>query len=356
MRVGIVLNGRRTADEIADLARLAEECGIDRLWLSGGSRTKDHFLRLAVAATRTTRIQLGPVAVSPFEAHPARIAIELLTLHEIAGGRAAVVLGGGGDFAATLGVGFEGRVDAVEDTIDVTRAMARGGEVNHQGRRFRVGGLFSPWSGIVAPPLHVGANRPRMIGMAARKADGVMFTDMPLAHVPALVARVRGALAAAGRSAADFAIGNWFVWNVQDTREHALALARRQLGFRLYYIRDVAAAIGLPEAEARELEGRQREMLRAIFAGGQPWAPPDGVADRLIRHLTLSGGPEDLDGCVERLLAFERAGLTEIALAPHGDAARAIRLLGERVLPLVQKPGARDEAGRPPSRGGRDVE
>lgn len=344
MRVGVVLDGRRTADEVADLAKLAEDCGIHHLWLSGGSRTKDHFLRLAVAATRTTAIQLGPIAVSPLEAHPARLATELLTLQEIARGRAAVVLGGGGDFAATLGVGFEGRVDAVEDTIDVTRALARGGEVNHRGRRFQVRGLFSPWTGIAAPPLYVGANRPRMIRMAARAADGVMFTDMPLAHVRSLVEPVRAGLAEAGRSGGDFGISNWFVWNVQETREEAFALARRQLGFRLYYVREVAAAIGLPEAEARELERRQPEMLRAIFEGGQPWAPPAPVAERLIRHLTLSGGREDLDECLERLRAFARAGLTEIALAPHGDPARAIRLIGEHVLPLVQK----DADRRPP--------
>ena len=335
MRVGIVLDGRRTADEVADLAKLAEDCGLRQLWLSGGARTKDHFLRLAVAATRTTAIQLGPVAISPFEAHPARIAIELLTLHEIARGRAAIVIGGGGDFAATLGVPLEGRVAAVEETIAITRAMARGGEVSHRGARFAVHGLFSPWTGVAPPPLHVGANRPRMIAMAARQADGVMFTDMPLGRLAALVAQVRTGLAEAGRDAGGFAISNWFVWNVQETREEAFALARRQLGFRLYYIRDVAAAIGIGDAEARELARRQPEMLRAIFAGGQPWVPPAPLAERLIRHLTLSGGREDLDGCVARLREFERAGLTEIALAPHGDPARAIRLLGERVLPAL---------------------
>jgi alkanesulfonate monooxygenase SsuD/methylene tetrahydromethanopterin reductase-like flavin-dependent oxidoreductase (luciferase family) len=337
MRVGIVLDGRRTADEVADLAKLAEDCGLRQLWLSGGARTKDHFLRLAVAATRTTTIRLGPVAISPFEAHPARIAIELLTLDEIARGRAAIVIGGGGDFAATLGVPLEGRVAAVEETIDITRAMARGGEVSHRGQRFQVHGLFSPWSGVAVPPLYVGANRPRMIRMAARKADGVMFTDMPLDDLASRVQELRAATVAADRHPGEVAIGNWFVWNVQETRDEALALARRQLGFRLYYIREVAASIGLSDAEAGELARRQPEMLRAIFQGGQPWVPPEPLAERLIRHLTLSGGREDLDECVERLRAFERAGLTEIALAPHGDPARAIRLIGERVVPVVQK-------------------
>src|SRR2546422_4407077 len=133
--MGIGLNGRRSADEIAELARQAEEAGIRQLWLRAGARTKDRFLRLAVAATKTKAIHLGPVATSPFEAHPARIAVELLTLHEVARGRGAIVLGGGGDFAATLGVKLEGRVQAVEETLEITPAVARGGGGKPAGPR-----------------------------------------------------------------------------------------------------------------------------------------------------------------------------------------------------------------------------
>ena len=59
MRVGVVLDGRRSAAEIAELARLAETYGFSHVWLSGGARTKDHFVRLALAAAATRRIRLG---------------------------------------------------------------------------------------------------------------------------------------------------------------------------------------------------------------------------------------------------------------------------------------------------------
>jgi 5,10-methylenetetrahydromethanopterin reductase len=337
MRVGIVLNGRRSANEIAELAKQAEAVGIRQLWLAAGARTKDHLLRLAVAATTTKTIQLGAVAISPFEAHPARIAAELLTLHEIARGRAAIVFGGGGDFAAALGVQLRERVRAVEETIDITKAMARGGAVNHRGRLFRVHELFSPWTEVEPPPLYVGANRPRMMRMAAHNASGVMFTDMPLVYAKSLVEQVRAGLAEASRPPEDFRISNWFVWNVQETRAEALELARRQLGFRLYYIRDVARSLGMTEAEARELERKQPQMIRATFEGREPWLPAGHLTELLIRNLTLSGGREDLNDCIQRLLDFEQIGLNEIALALHGEPSHAIRALGERVIPAVQK-------------------
>jgi alkanesulfonate monooxygenase SsuD/methylene tetrahydromethanopterin reductase-like flavin-dependent oxidoreductase (luciferase family) len=176
-----------------------------------------------------------------------------------------------------------------------------------------------------------------MLALAARKADGVMLTDMPLAFIATPIARLRDALAAAGRERAKFAISNWFVWNVQETRDEALRLARRQLGFRLYYIREIAASIGLGDAEARELSTRQADMVRAVFQGTSSWLPSPSVVETLIDHLTLTADLRGLDGCLGRLMEFERLGLTEIALAPHGDPAAAIRLIGDTVVPAVQR-------------------
>jgi alkanesulfonate monooxygenase SsuD/methylene tetrahydromethanopterin reductase-like flavin-dependent oxidoreductase (luciferase family) len=335
VKIGVVLDGRRSAAEVAELAALAEAVGLPQFWLSSGARTKDHFQRLAVAATRTRRIQLGAVAVSPFEAHPARLAVELLTLDEIAGGRAAVAVGAGGDFAAALGVRVQNRVAAVAETLDIIRAVARGGRVRYRGSLFEVRDFFSPWALEGPPPLYVAANRPRLLGLAATRADGVMFADMPPEQVATLVARLRAAQAAAGRPAGALRVSNWFVWNVQETAAEALALARRRLGFRLYYIRDVAAMLGLGAGEVAALERNQADMRRAVLEGREPWLPEPALTDRLVRALTLSGGLADLDRVVERLRAFARAGLDEIALAPHGDPARAIRLLGERVQPTI---------------------
>src|SRR5262249_14061933 len=145
MRVGVVLDGRRTAAEIAELAKLAETHGFSNVWLSGGARTKDHFVRLALAAAATRRIKLGPIAVSPFEMHPVHIGLALLTLDEIAPGRACVVLGAGGDLAATLGPPARGRVEAVEECLDILRAQAAGGGITYAGRHYRGTGPLSPW-------------------------------------------------------------------------------------------------------------------------------------------------------------------------------------------------------------------
>jgi alkanesulfonate monooxygenase SsuD/methylene tetrahydromethanopterin reductase-like flavin-dependent oxidoreductase (luciferase family) len=334
MKVGVVLDGRRSGSEIAELAQHAEACGLDHLWLGAGARTKDHFVRLTLAAAATRRLQIGAIAVSPFEMHPAQLATALLTLDEVSGGRAGVVIGAGGDFTATLGVPARGRVAAVSDCIDIVRAVAAGGEIRYEGGRYRVDGLISPWRDVAMDRVYLAANRRRMLALAAAKADGVMLSDAPLAATDAVIRRLRASLAPA--RAASFRFSNWFVWNVQDTREEALRLARRLLGFRLYYIRDVAEWIGITADQAETLARRQPNMVSAVFRGETPWLPSAPLTERLIEELTLTADRRGVDRCIERLLEFERRGLTEIALAPHGNPAAAISLIGEVVLPRVR--------------------
>ncbi len=337
MQLGVVLDGRRSAAEIAELAKLAEENGIARLWLSGGSRTKDQFLRLSLAATQTKRIQLGPVAISPFEMHPVRIALSLLTLDEMAAGRASIVIGAGGDLAATLGVPLNHRVRAVSETVDIIHLLGRGDEVNYNGKSFQVNGLFSPWSRVKIPPLYIGANRPMMIRTAARKADGIMATDMPLDLVANLVQQTRLALVDAGRDPSQFRMSNWFVWNLQETEDQARRQALRTIAFRLYYIKDIAPTIGLDEKEALELQRKQAAMVRAIFEGKDPESLPKHVADLLIEHLTISGSLSDLDRHIDRLRQFEKKGLNEMALFVQGDPVPAMKLLGQKVIPALNE-------------------
>lgn len=332
----MVLNGRRSADEIAELALLAEQQGFAHFWLSGGSRTKDHFLRLAAAAAKTRRIQLGPVAMSAFEMHPVRIGLSLLTLNEMSDGRAGIVLGGGGDLAATLNVPLKNRVESVAETIDLIHLIGHGGEVNYSGRIFQTKGLFSPWKDASVPPLYVGANKPRMLQMAAEKADGIMVTDMPLNHVKSLVDQVRAGLARARRDYGKFRMSNWFVWNIQATEEEAFRVAERTLGFRLYYIQDVAKSIGITSDQALDLKKKQPGMLRSLFEGKVPYTPPKEVAKVLIDNLTITGSHRDLDRAVERLHEFEKQGLNEMALSVEGDPVSGIKFLGEKVLPLIQ--------------------
>ncbi len=60
---------------------------------------------------------------------------------------------------------------------------------------------------------------------------------------------------------------------------------------------------------------------------------PEHIVEALVANLTFAGDLEAIDGVIEHLKSFEAAGLDEITLKVHGDADKAIRIIGERLVP-----------------------
>jgi hypothetical protein len=60
---------------------------------------------------------------------------------------------------------------------------------------------------------------------------------------------------------------------------------------------------------------------------------PEHIVEALVANLTFSGDLEAIDGAIEHQKSFEAAGLGEITLKVHGDPDKAIRIIGERLVP-----------------------
>ncbi len=100
MDIEIILEPDLHPNQVAELAVAAEKYGVRALWSSNYYQQWDAFLSLIPAAQQTSKILLGPLAVSPFEMHPLKMANALLTLNELSDGRAIIAVGAGG---GTLG-------------------------------------------------------------------------------------------------------------------------------------------------------------------------------------------------------------------------------------------------------------
>ena len=69
MHIDIALEPEYTADELAELAVLAERNGISTIWVTNDPQARDLFMLFTKAAAVTKRIRLGVMAVSPMEMH-----------------------------------------------------------------------------------------------------------------------------------------------------------------------------------------------------------------------------------------------------------------------------------------------
>lgn len=336
MQVDVILDTRARADALAGLGVLAEQCGIGGVWVSSLNDSRDPWANLSLLAQRTSRLTLGPIAVNPFDTHPFKIAAGLLTLNELAGGRARIVVGGGGEALQALGITPARRVRAVGECLDIIRAAATGAAVNYEGEVYKVRNCRLGWIEAPAPPVYAGAGQAQMLRMAARAADGIMMSDVPPGPAAGVIGTLDAGLAAAGRSRPSFWTSVFTAWHVHDDLARARAEARRWLFLRGIF-RPWLLAEFLDADEVQLVMNSQGAFARAFAAGSaEVEGVPGAVLDALVDNVTLCGTPQDVDKLAGKLRELHDAGLGGVALRLYADPARSIRLIGERIVPALR--------------------
>jgi alkanesulfonate monooxygenase SsuD/methylene tetrahydromethanopterin reductase-like flavin-dependent oxidoreductase (luciferase family) len=326
------------AEAFLALGRLAEDLGFDAVWTANHASAPDPFLAFSLLARETSRLRLGPVAVSPFELHPLKLANSLLTLNQLADGRANIVIGGGGGsmIAMHLKAGryvmHARMVRGVRECVEFLRKASAEKPLDYVGEVFQVDGYHPAWATATAPRIYVGATKPQMLRMAAAVADGVMFSDLTEGRLAETFAILNGALQQQDRGA-DFRVNNLYAWHVKRDRAAAAAEARRKLWVRgmveRWYIEPF-----LGPAEVELVENNMAGIIRAYRTNSPDIDDlPPALVDKLVDELTFCGDHADVDHLIGRLHTFAAAGVTEMGLRLYDDPADSIRLIAEAIGP-----------------------
>lgn len=328
------------ADEFLRLGRLAEELGFDAVWTANHVDAPDPFLAFSLLAHQSKSVRMGPIAISPYELHPVKMANSLLALNEIAGGRANIVVGGGGGSLIAMQL-KQGRyvmaprmVRGVRECVEMLRAAASGNPVDYDGELYQVSHYHADWAGQTPPLIYVGATKPQMLRMAARVADGVMFSDLTLGRLDETMQLLNATLDEHQREP-EFRVNNLFAWHVKKDRAEARAEAQRKLWVRgmveRWYIE--------PFLEPDEVDFVEQHMDGIIHAYVTDTPDIDDVPapllDKLVDELTFCGDYSDIDTLLGRCERFKQAGVTEMALRLYDDPEDSIRLLAEAIGPAL---------------------
>jgi probable F420-dependent oxidoreductase len=155
-RFGVVAGTAATGAEWAATARRAEQLGYHTLLVPDTLHTLEPFAALAAAATATSNLRVGTYVLSAPNRSAGLVAWQTESLQRLSDGRFELGVGGGRPGAErdaeTLGGQFgtpAGRVARVVETIEAVRKLDS------------------------APPILVAASRPRMLRLAAERADTV---------------------------------------------------------------------------------------------------------------------------------------------------------------------------------------
>ncbi|MCP4090679.1 MAG: LLM class flavin-dependent oxidoreductase [Gammaproteobacteria bacterium] len=361
MDIDIILECDVNPQQAAELAVQAEKLGIRALWTSNYHQNYDCFMSLMPAAAATSKILLGPLAVSPWELHPLKMANSLLTLNETSNGRGMAAISGGGGVLGALGWKIhkdgpvwpikdevtqarypERRVRGVEECIDVLK-LARTGKIaySYDGDIFQITRPFQhDWAKAERGPLIYGCcSGPMMLRMGARCADGIQVSDFTVGMMPGAMKNIQKGLAKRAEPAEDFRIGNFWAWHMKADKAVAMYEAQRELIWR-------GALVAKMADELREHLDSDEEVQLAIdnwdnffkafwTRSGVIDNVPQETVDKLIAGMSSTGDINDIDREIERFRAFADTGLTELSIRLFDDPMDGLKLIGEHVLPKL---------------------
>ncbi len=206
--------------DIATLARRAEEVGFDSIWIA------DHLLfrfagiesrggweclsLLAALAASTSRVELGTLVVCTGFRNPALLAKIADTIEEISGGRLILGIGAGyhePEYRA-FGYPYDHRVSRFEEAVRIISGLLKTGQVDFAGQFYQARECELRPRGPRAggPPLMIGTKGARMLRLTARYADlwngWVAFDTSRPSAVPPLREAVDAACREVGRDPA----------------------------------------------------------------------------------------------------------------------------------------------------------
>jgi 5,10-methylenetetrahydromethanopterin reductase len=334
MRIDLILQPHLSATEITELGVLAESVGISGVWVSNHLDGRDPFVNFVPLAERTTTLRMGPTALSPFEVHPLKMANLLFTLNEIAGGRAQVGIGGGGGTIEAMGIKPKRMVRAVRECFDILRLGLSGQPGSYSGELFSLHWFDTSWAQAPAPGLFAAANGPKMLHMGAQHADGIMTSDFTPSRLRWARDIIDPVLTERGIAEADFPLINFWAWHLKPDRAEARAEALRYLMARGTiwdpYIHDV-----VDPDEAAIVAANYPAFIKAYRKSSTIEGVPQAILDKLLDRGVAAAANSEIDREIEKLLELRAAGATGVALCLYHDPADAIRVIGERVVPVI---------------------
>ena len=340
MDIDIILEPDLTPQQITELGQAAEGYGIRALWTSNYFAHWDPFISLVPLAQSTKKLLMGPLAVSPFEMHPLKIANGLLTLNEMCNGRAQIAIGAGeGNLDAMDLKKPKKIVLAVREALEIVLAAAHGQlKDGYTGEIFNVNHPCAyDWLTASPPKVYMTAYRYMMMRMGGRVADGVFVGCTPPEIMEPAMENVEIGLDRRESPAEDFRINTFWAWHIKADRDEAYRESRRELAWRGRKLDPDLLVNWISEEEAQFVQDNFDAYVTAYFdRSGIVKGVPDDINDRLMHGMTSTGGIEDIDREIERFKLFKTRGLTEIAMRLHEDPMDALKIIGERIVPALQ--------------------
>lgn len=324
MRVGLCFDGFYSIHEMIELARLADESGMESIWMSDHLCFRDSLTSSMAFLASTKNIKVAPAPMSPYSRHPIISAMSIATLEEFAPGR-VIASPGTGNAAALKEAGIESPrpLKTMREYVDILRRFLSGETVNFKGEMFQINGAKMGFVPARPIPMYVTAVRSRMLQLGGEIGDGVLLSaGCAPGYIERCAAEIRKGAEKGGKPPAGVDIAGFVAASVAENPRDAVEANKM---FLAYIFRNIH------HAENIRLGGGtvDQEALGAAVAKRDWEAAKKYIGDDVVHAHSVAGTPAE---AAQRLEAFIKGGLDLPVLLPMGTQEvrrRVIRMARE---------------------------
>jgi 5,10-methylenetetrahydromethanopterin reductase len=323
MRAGLCFDGFYSIHEMIELAVLADDIGMESIWMSDHLCFRDSLTTAMALLAKTRKIKVTPAPMSPYSRHPIISAMSIATMEEFAPGR-VIASPGTGNAAALKEAGIESPrpLKTMREYVEILRRFLRGDTVNFQGEMFRINGAKMGFVPSTPIKMYLTAVRPRMLQLGGEIGDGVLLSaGCAPGYIAQCVGEIRKGAEKAGTSLAERDVAGFVTASVSTNPREAIEANKM---FLAYIFRNTH------HAENIRLGGGKvdQEGLAAAVSKRDWEAAKKYISDEVVDAHSIAGTASD---CRKHLESFTAAGLNLPILLPIGtpgarkDVVRVVR-------------------------------
>lgn len=134
MKYGLLIDPKYQPKELVGLAQEIEELGYSSFWYPDEKFFRDCYAGLALIASNTKSIKLGPCVTDPFSQNPIQTAQAIASIAEMAPGRTWLGMGAGGRGLRAMGIERNHPGTAIREAVEVIRRLLAGESVDFHGK------------------------------------------------------------------------------------------------------------------------------------------------------------------------------------------------------------------------------
>lgn len=317
-----------TPEEQLECAVIADEAGLDSVWVAEGWG-QDVVSLLGFLAGRTERVALGSGLMQIPARKPTATAMAACTIDVLSHGRMRLGLGLSGPQVSEgwYGVPFGRPLARTREYVDVVRRVLAGEKVQLPLESDApASGLGKPLRLLARPvqqpiPIYLGAIGPRAIAQVGEIADGWLPFLLDPAMPELMMGPFEEGLAQAGRPRDAFDVAPMVPLAIAEDRAAAREKVRPIIAFYLGGMGHASKNFYVEAAE-RYGHGESARAVQERFLAGDRAGAGAALSDELIDAVSIATDARGLD---ERLAAYERAGADTVLAIPCGEREDKLR-------------------------------